>query len=838
MEPSSKRLNLERANNSESINVGDFSKTVETDDGMSSTDSCRNPKCNHVLEHKHKIFLSHSGAQKDFVEQLCIDLEGCDRYPFFDKRQCSLPIVEEFPKRIFDAIRQCQVGVVILSEDFFMKTKWPMLELVAMVKEMNMDREFGCKIIPVFYSISLEEYCDPKSHGRWIKQWETWAKYDKRINIEEWKNALRVLRRINSVIKNQGRNEVKCRKEIVEAISHLVLPEIRWDDSHVITQKNYEKQHDSKADVRVVGLYGMGGIGKTTACKALCNDLVIQFKGRVCYIEFGSMSKVESLKEMLRRLTKTNHDILGQLNDEGQCLDLLKRHIDQERPVFLCLDNISDKPEFIRHATTYLKLGFAKGSVILVTARSLGELMCLNSNLHQSNCIIMPELEESEARTLFLNHAFSNKHAAAEVNNRPDLISSCVQRCYYLKGDGTFHYHPLALQVLGELLGCVGYDSRLWEEHLQKIDMFSAELSGNDHPVFSILRTSYDSLSPEVQMLFMDITLFVPSPDCYNVDWNLYDWLCMVHGLRVDEIIRQCTVQSAGTANMNCDNCYDLGLQLAYLNKNSLVDISEFGGRLSRIGVHDLWREFSVAEAKVGKLRDQRWVYLAKACPELGENSPSGRCWENLKRMCFINDGLMSLDELNLDFFCNVTVLKLDGELSLLDRAIDLGGLKNLKSLEVKNSCNRKLPDLSKLTSLRVACFRGNDKVDTITGLNSKLTNLRILNLAGCRSLRSVPGVNELIALEELNLSGCDRLEKLPSLGKLVNLRRLDIFNCDSMIRHLKTIDDLIYLEEVRAEYKKRKRFRHSHGRRRTLTTLVAPDGFSTGGFQRHLQYM
>ena len=44
MEPSSKRLNLERANNSESINVGDFSKTVETDDGMSSTDSCRNPK--------------------------------------------------------------------------------------------------------------------------------------------------------------------------------------------------------------------------------------------------------------------------------------------------------------------------------------------------------------------------------------------------------------------------------------------------------------------------------------------------------------------------------------------------------------------------------------------------------------------------------------------------------------------------------------------------------------------------------------------------------------------------------------------------------------------------
>ena len=39
----------------------------------------------HVLEPKHKVFLSHSGAQKDFVEQLCVDLQRLDRYPFIDK---------------------------------------------------------------------------------------------------------------------------------------------------------------------------------------------------------------------------------------------------------------------------------------------------------------------------------------------------------------------------------------------------------------------------------------------------------------------------------------------------------------------------------------------------------------------------------------------------------------------------------------------------------------------------------------------------------------------------------------------------------------------------------
>jgi hypothetical protein len=63
-----------------------------------------------------------------------VDLEQCDRYPFFDKRWDSLPIGRNFPKLIFEAIEQCEVGVVVLSKEFFTRSKWPMLELAAMVK--------------------------------------------------------------------------------------------------------------------------------------------------------------------------------------------------------------------------------------------------------------------------------------------------------------------------------------------------------------------------------------------------------------------------------------------------------------------------------------------------------------------------------------------------------------------------------------------------------------------------------------------------------------------------------------------------------------------------------
>lgn len=126
---------------------------------------------NYVLQPKHKIFLSHSGAQKSFVEQLCVDLERCDRHPFLDKRRESLPIGSEFPSLIFQAIEQCLVGVVILSHEFF-TSKWPMLELVAMTNFKKRKPDYV--IMPVLLGISLSECQDSDNHRKWLSEWRTW----------------------------------------------------------------------------------------------------------------------------------------------------------------------------------------------------------------------------------------------------------------------------------------------------------------------------------------------------------------------------------------------------------------------------------------------------------------------------------------------------------------------------------------------------------------------------------------------------------------------------------------------------------------------------------------
>lgn len=226
-----------------------------------------------------------------------------------------------------------------------------------------------------------------------------------------------------------------------------------------------------------------------------------------------------------------------------QCRNQLKRCI-VNQPVFLTIDNVSDDLEVIKQAKTFLGVRWNKGSVIIVTARSLDELLRLKPYINKNDCMEMPELKEDDAMSLFLNHVTANKHDITTKMDK-ELLKRCVERCYFSKREGKGHYIPLALEVLGQELRCVEDDADLWDAQLKKVDMFEKELSGK-HPIFSILRTSFDSLSPQAQMLFMDVALFLPCLQYQSWHWgcylkcNVFEWLSMVHGssVKVKDMVR------------------------------------------------------------------------------------------------------------------------------------------------------------------------------------------------------------------------------------------------------------------------------------------------------------
>ena len=75
---------------------------------------------------------------------------------------------------------------------------------------------------------------------------------------------------------------------------------------------------------------------------------------------------------------------------------------------------------------------------------------------------------------------------------------------------------------------------------------------------------------------------------------------------------------------------------------------------------------------------------------------------------------------------------------------------------------------------------------------------MRVLELQGCKQLRTCHGVGDLVALEELDLEGCGKLKGLANLQKLRNLRRLDIKGC-RLINEVPGLGDLIALEKFYA---------------------------------------
>jgi len=70
--------------------------------------------------------------------------------------------------------------------------------------------------------------------------------------------------------------------------------------------------------VKVVGIFGVGGIGKTTTCKTLCNELSNKYQGKVCHVEFDNTCS--NSKELLQNAvicqTRQSADFVCQL-DEG-----------------------------------------------------------------------------------------------------------------------------------------------------------------------------------------------------------------------------------------------------------------------------------------------------------------------------------------------------------------------------------------------------------------------------------------------------------------------------------------------------------------------------------------
>lgn len=175
-------------------------------------------------------------------------------------------------------------------------------------------------------------------------------------------------------------DEATMIEEIVEGISNQLLAMKQVDFSNIVGINIHMERlspllsMESGNEVRMIGLWGMGGIGKTTIAKCLFDWFSRGFPAR-CFLE--NVSKIHRTHGFSYLTTRFLSTTLGlsekKMNFPGAELGPheLKARL-ENRKVFLVLDNADDMKQM--HALAQDSSWFGPGSRIIITTRDKGLL--------------------------------------------------------------------------------------------------------------------------------------------------------------------------------------------------------------------------------------------------------------------------------------------------------------------------------------------------------------------------------------------------------------------------------------------------------------------------------
>ncbi|CAN1834687.1 Disease resistance protein L6 [Linum perenne] len=498
--------------------------------------------------------------------------------------------------------------------------------------------------------------------------------------------------------------------------------------SKIHTFKDDDELHklslDSNEGVIMAGIYGIGGVGKTTIAKAVYNKISYRF-GRCCFLkDIREKQEKEDGNVILQK--KLISDILKMdsvsISDENGGRKMIKERVSRHK-VLIVLDDVDEN--FIFEDILGSPEDFVPGSRFIVTSRNTKILSTLNDNqcqLHEVGA-----MDHSRSLELFCKHAFKK--------NSPPLNFKILSNKIVATTGGL----PLTLKVIGSLL--FKEDIPVWEEKLVQL---------RETPEFEVikrLKISYDTLSYEAQQIFLDIACFFIGT---NKELPCYMWRdCIYYPTSNINILVQRSMLKVGENNefQMHDQLRDMGREIVRWEN------IDHPGMRSRI-----WSD----KDALNLLSNKKGTNQVKA---IRVNS-SSVVLQELKSECFTN-----LSELR---YLDAKATKLTGDFSNL-----LPDLMWLRLPEHKNasmaSFQMKNLRAEKLKVLNLAKCGNLEKIPSFTDSGS----LEILDLSYVRRWsqdQEVLNISKLKKLIVLRLKNCS-VSKITggTIGMMEGLRELDL---------------------------------------------------------------
>ncbi|GJR31908.1 TMV resistance protein N-like protein isoform X1 [Tanacetum coccineum] len=420
----------------------------------------------------YDVFLSFRGqdTRKTFIDHLYSALKQKGIYTYKDDE--TLQRGESIAPSLLKAIRESRIAVVVFSENYA-DSSWCLDELEYIMKCMD---EIGQIVLPIFYHVEPSQV--RKQKGEFGKGFATHELSGNNNKVESWRNALVAAANISGweTMYIANGHEAKCISEIVNRISDRLPSTISNVDEEFIGLRTRMQQLKSELEigsggVRMIGIWGIGGGGKTTLASCVYDEIYSMFDK--CHFlenirENYSKNGLESLQE--RILEEVG---VGRV-EEGK--RMIKRRL-SHASVLIVLDDVDDLAQLEALAGSHD--WFGEGSRILITTRDNHVLNRVD--VIHNICL----LNNDEAIKLF------RKHAPQGKLHMEDYEHFSKKLVHYASG------LPLALKVLGCFL--CDKDMNEWRSALARLKEIP------DYNIVEKLKISFDGLTTVEKDLFLDI---------------------------------------------------------------------------------------------------------------------------------------------------------------------------------------------------------------------------------------------------------------------------------------------------------------------------------------------